>query len=136
MDIIPVTAAVILKNKKVLITRRKEDGRHPGKWEFPGGKVEPGESPRECIAREIKEEIGVAVLVGEKIVEINHRYDDMEILLIAYTCEIDSGIARNLGCSDHAWVSPEEVFRFDLLPPDLKIAAVLCRTSELRMPSE
>ncbi|MBN2167657.1 MAG: (deoxy)nucleoside triphosphate pyrophosphohydrolase [Actinobacteria bacterium] len=120
-----VTAAVISRRGKVLIARRRDKDRHPGKWEFPGGKVEKGESLEDCMAREIAEEMGVTVRVGEKLALVGHRYDDIEIELVVFNCEILEGEIKNRGCSSHAWVSPECLLEFDLLPPDREIASML-----------
>ncbi|MBU4240664.1 MAG: NUDIX domain-containing protein, partial [Actinobacteria bacterium] len=78
-----VTAAIIERDGVVLIARRPPSGRHPGSWEFPGGKVEPGESPRECLAREMEEEVEIAVVVGEELATVRHTYHDLAIDLLA-----------------------------------------------------
>jgi len=118
LKIIDVTAAVIEKGERVLIAQRRPDGRHPGRWEFPGGKVEPGETAEDCLAREMVEEMGVAVAVGERLAEVEHSYPDMRIRLIAFSCEITSGRFQDIGCAAHAWVAPEQIGDYDLLPPD------------------
>jgi mutator protein MutT len=118
LKIIDVTAAVIEKGERVLIAQRRPDGRHPGRWEFPGGKVEPGETAEDCLAREMVEEMGVAVAVGERLAEVEHSYPDMRIRLIAFSCEITSGRFQDIGCAAHAWVAPKQIGDYDLLPPD------------------
>ncbi|MBN1288213.1 MAG: (deoxy)nucleoside triphosphate pyrophosphohydrolase [Actinobacteria bacterium] len=120
-----VAAAVISRDGRVLIARRKDDDRHPGKWEFPGGKVEEGESPEECVVREIAEEMGIVIRVCGEVALVGHRYDDVEIELAAFSCEIAGGEIENRGCSAHAWVAPESLLEFDLLPPDREIASIL-----------
>ena len=124
-EVIKVTAAVIIEDGRVLIAQRPPGGRHHGAWEFPGGKVEPGESPEECLARELAEELGVAVAVGERLTEVRHAYPDLLIVLAAFACEITAGEPRDIHCSAHAWVSPAELLEYDLLPPDLEIAHTL-----------
>ena len=124
-EAIKVTAAVIVENGRVLIAQRPPGGRHPGDWEFPGGKVEPGESPEECLARELAEELGVAVAVGERLAEVRHVYPDLSIHLMAFACEITAGEPRDICCSAHAWASPAELKEYDLLPPDQEIAHTL-----------
>src|ERR1700675_3548699 len=69
--IVEVVAAVIERDGRILIGQRKPRGRHPGKWEFPGGKVEPGEEPRAALARELREELGIEARIGQEI----ERYD-------------------------------------------------------------
>jgi 8-oxo-dGTP diphosphatase len=124
-EAIQVTAAVIIEEGLVLITERPKGGPHPGAWEFPGGKVEPGETPEECLARELDEELGMTVVVGERLAVVRHAYPDLLIDLIAFTCEITGGEPRDVGCSAHTWVPPGELDRYDLLPPDLELARLL-----------
>ena len=74
-----VTCAIIEKEGKILIARRAEDQKLAGKWEFPGGKVEDGESPEECLKRELEEEFGIQAEVGESITSKKHQYDLISI---------------------------------------------------------
>jgi mutator protein MutT len=122
---ITVTAAVIIEEGRVLITRRPPGGRHPGAWEFPGGKVEPGETPAECLARELSEELGIVVEVGEKLAVVSHAYSDLAIELLVFDCLITRGRPQDLACSEHAWIGPADLSRYDLLPPDRKVAELL-----------
>lgn len=125
MGLIQVTAAIIEREGKVLIARRPAGGRHPGSWEFPGGKVEPGESPRECLAREMAEEMVVAVEVAEELARVRHAYPDITIDLIAYRCEIRGGDLADIGCDAHAWVEPGSLGDYDLLPADRDLVELL-----------
>ena len=120
--VVNVTAAIIIEEGRVLITQRPPGGRHPGAWEFPGGKVEPGETPEKCLARELSEELGIVVTVGEKLAEVRYAYHDLEIDLLAFRCDIASGRPQNIGCSAHGWVALEDLDCFDLLPPDREVA--------------
>ena len=120
-----VTAAVIEREGRVLIAERPQGGRHPGAWEFPGGKVEPGETPRECLAREIMEEMDVTVEVGEMLAAVRFSYPDMTIVLLAFRCLIVRGSIKDIGCASHAWVRPVDLTAYDLLPPDRELAARL-----------
>jgi len=123
-----VTAAVIRDGHAVLITRRPENSRHAGMWEFPGGKLDAGESPQESLRREVLEELGLEVAV-ESIFEIAyHRYDWGPVLILAFECRPLSGEIRHLGISDHRWVSPEEMSRYDILPADHPIIAKLLKS--------
>ena len=119
---IKVTAAVIIEEGRVLITQRPPDGRHPGAWEFPGGKIETGETPQECLARELTEELGIVAAVGEKLAGVRHAYHDLEVELLAFKCHISSGRPQNIACSDHAWVVLGDLDGYDLLPPDKGVA--------------
>jgi 8-oxo-dGTP diphosphatase len=128
--VVKVTAAIIIEKDRVLITRRPPGGRHPGAWEFPGGKVEPGETPSECLARELSEELGIVVRVEEKLAEVEHAYPDLRVDLMVYSCDITAGSLSDLGCAEHAWVALEELDKYDLLPPDREVAEWLVRKGQ------
>jgi 8-oxo-dGTP diphosphatase len=105
---IRVAAAIIEKDRRILIAKRKA-GRFAGKWEFPGGKVESGETPEECLKRELREELGVDARVGELLLANVHEYSHITIELMAFRAEIVSG---NLTLHDHSevkWVAPEDL---------------------------
>jgi len=120
-----VTAAIIVRDGKVLIARRPTGGRHPGEWEFPGGKLETGETPRECLAREMFEEMGIEVSVGEKLASTRYAYADLELELIAFKCVIDEGEIQDYCCSAHEWVEPSKLEKYRLLPPDRVLAGMI-----------
>jgi len=122
---VPVTAAVINRGAEVLVARRPGGGRHPGAWEFPGGKVEEGETARECLIREMREELGIEVAVGEELARVAYSYPDLAIELIAFSCEIEAGEPRDIGCSEHAWVEPAALDGFELLPADRELLRML-----------
>ena len=116
-----VAAAVILAGEKVLLTRRPDGKRHPGFWEFPGGKVDPGESPEEALCREIREELDAEVRV-ERIYEVvYHRYDWGPVLILAYQCQLVTDRLRDLGVAEHRWVLPPDMMNFKILPADQPI---------------
>jgi len=119
---ITVTAAIIIEDGRVLIAQRPPGGRHAGEWEFPGGKVEPGETPEQCLARELAEELGVAVEVGRAAGRVRHSYPDLVVDLLAYEATITAGTLEDIECSAHAWVRPSQLEGYDLLPPDLVLA--------------
>jgi 8-oxo-dGTP diphosphatase len=124
-----VTAAIIRDGDAVLITRRPPESRHGGMWEFPGGKLDAGESPQECLSREILEELGLEVAV-ESIFEIAyHRYEWGPVLILAFECRILNGEIRHIGISDHRWVSPEEMRLYGILPADRPIIAKLLKSA-------
>ena len=124
-----VTAAVIRDGDAILITRRPKESRHGGMWEFPGGKLDAEESPQECLRREIIEELGLEVAV-ESIFEIAyHRYEWGPVLILAFECRLLGGEIRHIGVSDHRWVSPEEMSRYDILPADRPIIAKLVESA-------
>lgn len=120
-----VTAAVIISKNKVLITRRAENEKHSGWWEFPGGKVEEGESPEACLQRELMEELGVETVIGERLAESIFAYDTGAIRLLAYRAEILSGELTLSVHDEYRWVRAADLLQFKLLPADRPIAEKL-----------
>lgn len=116
-----VTAAVIFDGDKVLITRRPDDGCHPGEWEFPGGKVDPGEGPHDALRREIMEELAADVSVDEIFEVVYYRYEWGAVLILAYRCRLLSPTIRHIGVADHRWVRPVELSNYSILPADQPI---------------
>ena len=114
-----VTAAILIKNGKILIAKRKADDRQAGKWEFPGGTVERNETSQACLKREMQEEFGIAVTVDEYIGESIYQYDHGAIQLLAYRAHWESG---EIVLNDHAdfrWVSSRQLADYDFAPADL-----------------
>jgi len=116
-----VTAAVVFDGDKVLITRRPEDKSHAGFWEFPGGKVDPGESPEEALHREIREELGAEIQINGIYEVVYHRYDWGAVLILAYECQLITETLRNLGVAEHCWILPRDMTIFKILPADQPI---------------
>jgi 8-oxo-dGTP diphosphatase len=120
---IVVAAAVIIRDGRVLLTRRAEGQHLAGLWEFPGGKLEDGESPEEALVRECQEECGIEVEVAEILEVTHHRYPEKEVLLLFYRCELRGGQVRHLEVADHAWVAPEDLDDYPLPPADEGVVA-------------
>lgn len=120
-----VTAAIIERDGKVLLTRRKPGKPYGGLWEFPGGKVEEGEDPKACIVREIEEELAMSVAVVSVFDTVFHVYPEKAVLLIAYLCRWIEGVPRNIEVDEHSWVSREELLSYDLLAADIPLAEKL-----------
>ena len=99
-----VTAGVVIRDEHVLVARRKMGSHLEGLWEFPGGKLEPNESPEESLAREFKEELGVEVRVGRILEVVYHRYPEKNVLLLFYACELMNGEPQPLDVEEVAWV--------------------------------
>ena len=90
--VIPVTCAILVDaGRRVLVTQRSSLMKLPLKWEFPGGKMERGEGPEECLAREIREELGLEIYIGKRLASSVHHYPDFSIELIPFICEVRSG---------------------------------------------
>ena len=116
-----VTAAVIEENGKVLIGRRKP-GRHMGgKWELPGGKIEPGETPQESLARELLEELAIKVRVGEFLCSASYDGDGVNLELLVYRVERLEGEPALIEHQELCWVRPDELSVFDLADSDRKV---------------
>jgi len=118
-----VAAAVIIRDGRVLLTRRGEGQHLAGMWEFPGGKLEAGESPEEALLRECQEECGIEVEVAEILEVTHHRYPEKEVLLLFYRCELRAGEVRHLQVADHAWVAPRDLDDYPLPPADERVVA-------------
>lgn len=117
-----VTAAIIVRNGRVLLTRRAPGQAQEGYWEFPGGKLETGESERACLERELYEELGIEGAAEEHLADSLHRYANGEILLKAYLFRWTKGEMRMTVHDRAAWVLPESLEAYALAPADLPIA--------------
>ncbi len=120
-----VTCAVIRKDEKILIAKRKKDTLlEPGRWEFPGGKVEHGEHPEQAIKREIKEELGIDIKVRQLLDIVSHvwkkEHGNYHIILLGYLAEIEQGSVQHIDCQDTAWITPEQIETYDFLEPNKK----------------
>ena len=116
MKTVIVAAALLAGRGKILLTQRSEGDEQGLLWEFPGGKVEGGEEPRQALRRELREELGVEGEVGPMFDGIYYAYPKYPVLLLVYHCRIREGIPRPLGCRDLRWVTPDEM-RHLLMPP-------------------
>ena len=115
-----VTAAVIRKNGRLLIAQRPHAGMLGGLWEFPGGKREPGESLEGCLQREIREELGLEIAVGDLLTRVKHAYTHFRITLHAFECRPVSGRLQPLGVADFKWVRMGELDRYAFAVTDRK----------------
>ncbi len=113
-----VVAAYVVRGGSVMICQRRAEVHNGLKWEFPGGKLEPGESPEDALVRELREELGVEARVGRIRDAVYHRYPEKDVLVLFYQCEIPSGEPRTLDCNAIAWVAPEDLKRYDFAGAD------------------
>jgi 8-oxo-dGTP diphosphatase len=121
-----VVAAVIVRDGKILVCQRTRHQTMPMKWEFPGGKIEEGEQPRDALRRELDEELGIDAIIGDEIARIKHEYkggSSVELrfyLVQEFRREIENRIFR-----DMQWAQPKDLPSFDFLEADLTLVADL-----------
>jgi 8-oxo-dGTP diphosphatase len=120
-----VTAAVIEKDGKILIAQRRKGHTLGGKWEFPGGKIEPGETAEVCLKRELKEEFDIEAEIGKFIIASKFRYCMVPIELLAYRAKHLSGEFKINEHEDVRWVDPSEFGSYDFMPADKPIVEML-----------
>ncbi len=118
-EIKEVTAAVIRRNGRVLIAQRAKDDELPLMWEFPGGKLEPGETLEQCIVREMEEELGVTIRVTGVLTTTDYRFADRHIHFTVYNAELAQGEPVLKVHNDLRWVEPAQLKEYDFMPPDL-----------------
>jgi 8-oxo-dGTP diphosphatase len=125
-----VVAAVVRRGDAILVTRRPDRPGRPGQWEFPGGKVEPGESDPDALVREIREELGCAVEVGRLLLRHVHRYPDREVDLAFYACALPADARPSpIGVAELAWARVGTLAAYDFLEADRAVLAELERLS-------
>lgn len=120
-----VAVAVIQHEGRLLISQRRPGDSFGGFWEFPGGKLCDGETMEICLAREIREELGVVVEVLAKRMEISHSYPGRVIRLHCYDCRLVSGEPRALECANWKWVNPAELDGFTFPPASTPLIRTL-----------
>lgn len=126
MKTIHVVAAVICdsfdKKQKIFATA-KGYGEFKGQWEFPGGKVELGETPQQALAREIQEELATKIRVGDLITTIEYDYPAFHLSMDCFWCEVEEGKLKLLEAEDARWLTKEKLYSVSWLPADMKLIA-------------
>ncbi len=125
MKHIEVVAAVIIRNKKVFCAQRTDSGETAKKWEFPGGKIEAGETREQALEREIQEEFSTQVAVGTWLATSDHQYRSFSISLHAYLCEVRDGTLLPTEHLATRWIDREELSTVDWAAADLPIVEKL-----------
>jgi mutator protein MutT len=129
--IIEVAAGLIFRDGKLLITQRYADAHLGGLWEFPGGKIEPGETYQDCLSRELKEELGILVEVRELIESLTHAYPEKTVHLRFFRCTWRTNEPQAIGCADCRWVTAAELKNYQFPAADSRLLEKLHRSSEL-----
>jgi 8-oxo-dGTP diphosphatase len=120
-----VTAAIIEKNGSILLARRAPSSKLAGMWEFPGGKIEEGESPEECLVRELREELGIETSVHELLAESVYHYEHGCFQILAYRSQIHAGEIELRDHDQVAFVPVLDLLSYALLPADIPIAEAI-----------
>ena len=116
-----VTAAVIIQNGKILICQRQMNKNCGLLWEFPGGKIEIGETGEQCIVRECQEELGITLIVKRELTDVVYEYPDRTVHLHFYLCDIIAGIPEKKEHNAIAWIVPDDVCHYEFCPADKKM---------------
>lgn len=119
-----VVAAIIQRHGRILIGQRKDLGHHPLKWEFPGGKVEPGETPDAALIRELQEELGIHARIDRELMRYEYQYPGRSRLLLIFYRVLDfDGEPRSLDFDQIRWEQPELLRNYDFLEGDTQFLA-------------
>lgn len=124
---IDVVAAVIEREGRILICQRRRSGRFPLKWEFPGGKVEEGESPQAALARELQEELGVKAAIGRELYKTEYRYRaaDTPFALIFFAAKFEEEAFKSDSFENTVWAPPHELQAYDFLEANCELISKL-----------
>lgn len=121
-----IGVAVIWNHEgQILIDKRRLEGLLGGLWEFPGGKIEPGETVEACIEREIREELGIEIEVGDRLVTVDHTYTQFRVTLNVHHCRHLSGEPQPLESDEVRWVTLDEIDKFQFPQGNAKIIEAL-----------
>ncbi|HDR4881573.1 (deoxy)nucleoside triphosphate pyrophosphohydrolase [Bacillus cereus] len=128
---VSVVAAVIMNEKtEVLCALRSATMSLPNFWEFPGGKINEGEAPKEALIREIKEELDCTITVGQKIEELEHEYENIIVHLTTYKTKIELGTPKALEHAKLRWISVDKLLDLEWAPADVstvdKVVKIFC----------
>lgn len=127
-----VVAALIVQNNKLLVCQRTKHQTMPLKWEFPGGKIEEGEQPRDALRRELDEELGIQATVGDELVRIQHEYPNGGMVELRFFVVREyQGELENRIFKDIQWAQPKDLLKYDFLEADLTLVNDLAKGKHL-----
>jgi 8-oxo-dGTP diphosphatase len=124
MPAVVVTAAVVERDGRFLVTRRQRGAHLEGMWEFPGGKCEPGEDRAACLARELREELAVGAQIGDEMFATTHAYSDRIVELHFFRCELVGSPVPQIG-QEMRWVARAELDALEFPPADRELIRLL-----------
>ena len=130
MIVIDVAAGLVFREGLLLITLRPAGSHLAGFWEFPGGKLHPGEDWETALRRELLEEIGFEASVGHLYEEVIHPYPEKTVRLRFFICTVESGEPHPIQCADLTWIRPDELSRFEFPPADARLLERLASDTE------
>lgn len=130
-NVIEVSAGLVFRDGKLLITQRRSQDHLGGLWEFPGGKRECNESDEACLRRELMEELGIEVEVGELIESIQHDYPEKSVHLKFFRCTLRNGEPSPFGCDALAWVQAAQLADYAFPEADLRLLGKLRASPQL-----
>ena len=122
---IEVAAGLVFRDGKLLITKRPEGGHLAGLWEFPGGKREANETIERCLSRELKEELGIEVALGQALESVTHKYSVMTVQITFFLARLAKGEPRAIECAGLEWVTRENLAKFQFPPADQRLISRL-----------
>ena len=126
---IVVAAGIVSQNGKIMLCQRKPEDKLGLKWEFPGGKLEPSESPQRALERELREELAIETRTG-RIFDVHHTTaDEKDFIVLFFRSELISGEPQTIECNAVHWVEPARLTEYDLAPADLEVAKLLASES-------
>jgi mutator protein MutT len=128
---VEVAAALIFRAGKLLITQRHAKAHLGGLWEFPGGKREPGETYERCLVREIREELGVEIVVGDCLAEISHEYPEKRLYLKFFRATLTGGEPQPLDCAALQWITRDGLNDFTFPEADRQVITQLKRSRRI-----
>jgi A/G-specific adenine glycosylase len=126
-----VVVGIIYRDSRILIDKRKPEGLLGGLWEFPGGKVKPGEPLKAALRREVREEVSITIRVGGLLAAVDHAYSHFRVRIHAFECAYVAGEPQCIACADLKWVRPQDLGRYAFPAANKKIIDTLLSRKEL-----